>query len=66
MGAYRPQQPDDLIVGLGGEPTPDHQTLVSKLNEDLADKEVKVEVVRAGRLETIQVTPGAASGSRRR
>ncbi len=56
----------DLIVGLGGEPTPDHQALVSSLNADLADKEVQVEVVRAGRVEMIAVTPGAAAGSRRR
>ena len=56
----------DLIVGLGGEPVPDHGTLVARLDADLAGKEVQIEIIRAGRVERVQVVPGAASGPRRR
>jgi S1-C subfamily serine protease len=56
----------DLIVGLDGEPVADHQSLILRLDSGVADRQVEVELVRAGRIERIAVTPGAAAGPRRR
>jgi len=48
----------DILVGIDGQPVGDPDDLFSALSSDAVGKAIAVEVVRGGRLETVQVTVG--------
>jgi S1-C subfamily serine protease len=48
----------DILAGIDGQPVGAPDDLFSALSSDTVGKAVAVEVVRGGRLETVQVTVG--------
>jgi len=45
----------DIVIGIAGEPTRDHDELVSRLTGDVIGKSVDVEILRGGQLQTVAV-----------
>ena len=48
----------DILVGLNGQPVPDHDTLVALLSGDMAGKPAQAQVLRGGQLQVIDVVVG--------
>jgi S1-C subfamily serine protease len=49
----------DILVGIGGQPIPDHDALFAYLSGDVVGKALPLEVLRGGELRTFQVEIGA-------
>jgi len=49
----------DILVGVDGQPVPDHDALFACLSGDAVGKTVPLEVLRGGRPQTLQVEIGA-------
>jgi S1-C subfamily serine protease len=49
----------DILVGIDGQPIPDHDALFARLNGDVVGKSVPMEVLRGGKLQTFMVEIGA-------
>jgi S1-C subfamily serine protease len=56
----------DLLVSLGGKPVRDHRDLFETLETAAPGNRIEARIVRAGKLETIGVTPGERSEPHRR
>jgi len=48
----------DIIVGMGGVPVPDHDTLLTRISGDVVGKAAAVEVLRGGQVKIMDVTVG--------
>jgi S1-C subfamily serine protease len=49
----------DILVGIDGQPIPDHDALFARLNGDVVGKSIPMEVLRGGKLQTFMVEIGA-------
>jgi S1-C subfamily serine protease len=49
----------DILVGVGGQPVPDHDALFAHLGSESVDHSVPIEVVRGGQPAKMEVTIGA-------
>ena len=54
----------DILVGLGGNPVPDHDELLNQLSGDIVGKEAVLEVVRGGQRQQFSITVGNRPQSR--
>ena len=49
----------DILVGIDGQPVPDHDALFARLNGDVVDKSIPLEILRGGQPLTVKVRIGA-------
>jgi S1-C subfamily serine protease len=49
----------DILVGIDGQPVPDHDALFARLTGDVVDKSIPLEILRGGQPLTIKVKIGA-------
>jgi S1-C subfamily serine protease len=49
----------DILVGVDGQPVPDHDSLFAKLTGDAVGKSLRMDVLRGGQLQTFMVEIGA-------
>lgn len=56
----------DMLVNLGGKPVRDHRDLFEALDAAAPGARIEARIIRAGKLETLGVTPGERTEFRRR
>ena len=49
----------DILVGIDGQPVPDHDALFSRLTGDVVDKSIPVEILRGGQPAMLKIKIGA-------